>query len=121
VPLRPKWRAHHYAAVRIIGPRTLREFVESKAGHKDQAALKASLNAWFNEVRKANWRSTADVKRLYASAEYRVGRAHCLQTSRETTTRRVSRLREHIVWIKWIGAHKQYDRISAKEVKRGAP
>jgi len=54
--------------VRIVARRTLREFVESRTGHKDQAALKAALDAWFDEVRKANWTSTADVKRLYASA-----------------------------------------------------
>ncbi len=54
--------------MRIVASRTLREFVESRTGHKDQAALKAALDAWFDEVRKANWTSTADVKRLYASA-----------------------------------------------------
>lgn len=54
--------------MRIIARRTLREFVESRAGHKDQAALKAAVDAWFDEVRKADWKSTADVKRHYASA-----------------------------------------------------
>lgn len=54
--------------MRIVARRTRREFVESRTGHKDQAALKAALDAWFDEVRKANWTSTADVKRLYASA-----------------------------------------------------
>ena len=54
--------------MRIVARRTLRVFVESRTGHKDQAALKAALDAWFDEVRKANWTSTADVKRLYASA-----------------------------------------------------
>ncbi|HEX4077909.1 MAG TPA: type II toxin-antitoxin system HigB family toxin [Rhizomicrobium sp.] len=54
--------------MRIIARRTLREFVISLAGHKDQPAVKAALNAWFDEVRKARWRSTAEVKRSYASA-----------------------------------------------------
>ena len=54
--------------MRIIARRTLREFVDSRAGHKDQTALKAALDAWFDEVRKARWTSTADVKRLYATA-----------------------------------------------------
>jgi len=39
--------------MRVIARRTLREFVESRAGHKDQAALKGALEAWFDEVRKA--------------------------------------------------------------------
>jgi mRNA interferase HigB len=54
--------------MRVIARRTLREFLQSRAGHKDHAALKAALEAWFDEVRKARWKSTADVKRLYATA-----------------------------------------------------
>jgi mRNA interferase HigB len=54
--------------MRIIARRTLREFVASCTGQKDQRALKVALDAWFEEVRKAHWSSTADVKRLYASA-----------------------------------------------------
>jgi mRNA interferase HigB len=109
--------AHEYGRVRIIATRTLRECVESRAGHKDQAALKVSLDAWFKEVREANWRSTADVKRLYVSAERIVfnikGNDYRLVVSVDFEKR--------IVWIKWIGAHKQYDRIRTKEVKHGAP
>jgi mRNA interferase HigB len=54
--------------MRIIARRTLREFVTARAGHKDQPALKAALDAWSDEVRKARWRSTIDVRRLYATA-----------------------------------------------------
>jgi mRNA interferase HigB len=36
--------------MRIIARRTLREFVDSLAGHKDQPAVKAALDAWFDEV-----------------------------------------------------------------------
>ena len=54
--------------MRIIARRTLREFVEALAGHQDQPAVKAALDAWFDEVRKARWRNTADVKRSYAAA-----------------------------------------------------
>jgi mRNA interferase HigB len=54
--------------MRIIVRRTLREFVRLRSGQKDQPALKAALDAWFDEVRKARWSSTADVKRSYATA-----------------------------------------------------
>ena len=54
--------------MRIIARRTLRDLLASRAGHKDQAALKAALDAWFDEVHKARWTSPADVKRLYATA-----------------------------------------------------
>jgi mRNA interferase HigB len=54
--------------MRIIARRTLREFVDSLAGHRDQSAVKAALDPWFAEVKRARWRNTADVKRLYATA-----------------------------------------------------
>jgi len=64
----PKMGACHLLRMRIIARRTLRQFVESRAGHRDQQTLKAALDAWFDEVRKAKWSNTAGVKRLYASA-----------------------------------------------------
>jgi mRNA interferase HigB len=54
--------------MRIIARRTLREFVDGLAGKKDQAAVKAALNAWFDEVSRATWKNTAEVKRRYATA-----------------------------------------------------
>jgi mRNA interferase HigB len=54
--------------MRIIARRTLKRFVDARAGQTDQAALKASLEAWFDEVRKARWESSADVKRRYRTA-----------------------------------------------------
>jgi len=44
--------------MRIIARRTLREFVERRKRHKDYTALKAALDAWFDEVKKARWLST---------------------------------------------------------------
>ncbi len=54
--------------MRIIARRTLREFVTGSAGHKGEPTLGSALDAWVDEVRRARWASTADVKRLYATA-----------------------------------------------------
>jgi len=54
--------------MRIIARRTLRQFVESLSTSKDRPAVKAALDAWFDEVSKATWKNTADVKRRYATA-----------------------------------------------------
>jgi mRNA interferase HigB len=54
--------------MRIIARRTLREFAEARARHRDQPALKAALDAWFYEVNKAEWKSSAEVKGSYATA-----------------------------------------------------
>ena len=54
--------------MRIIARRTLREFVDSRKGSRDYLALKAAVDAWFDEVKKARWTSTGSVKKLYATA-----------------------------------------------------
>ena len=54
--------------MRVIARRTLLAYVASLAGKKDQPAVKAALDAWFHEVRQANWRNAAEVKNLYARA-----------------------------------------------------
>ena len=54
--------------MRIIARRTLREFVESSKGRNDYAALKSAVDAWFDEVKKAKWTTTANIKGLYATA-----------------------------------------------------
>ena len=103
--------------MRIIARRTLREFVESRAGHKDQQALKAALDAWFDEVRKAKWSSTADVKRLHASASI-VSSDRIVFNIRGNAYRSVVAVdfEKGIVWIKWLGTHRDYDRIDVREV-----
>ena len=103
--------------MRIIARRTLLRFVDSLAGHKDQPAVKAALNAWFDEARKANWTSTADVKRRYATASI-VTAERIVFNIKGNSYRLVvaADFEKGIVWIKWVGTHKDYDRIDVTEV-----
>ena len=103
--------------MRIIARRTLHSFVESRAGYKDHAALKAAVDAWFEEVRKARWTSTAEVKRLYATASI-VTADRIVFNIKGNDYRLVVSVdfEKGIVWIKWIGTHKDYDKIDVKEV-----
>jgi mRNA interferase HigB len=108
--------------MRIIARRTLREFVESRAGHKDQAALKGALDAWFDEVHKATWTNTATVKHLYASASILTADRIVFNIKGNDYRLVVSvDFEKGIVWIKWIGTHKDYDRINVKEVEHEKP
>ena len=104
--------------MRIIARRTLRRFVESRAGHKDQAALAAALDSWFDEVRKASWRSTVDVKRRYASASI-ITAERVVFNIKGSSYRLVAAVdfEKGIVWIKWLGTHKDYDMIDVTEVE----
>lgn len=106
--------------MRIIARRTLREFVDSLAGHKDQPAVKAALDAWFDEVSKASWTSSADVKRRYATASI-VSAERIVFNIKGNDYRFVVAVdfEKGIVWIKWIGTHRAYDRIDVTTVKHG--
>jgi len=105
--------------MRIIARRTLSKFILSLAGHKDQKAVKTGLDAWFDEVKKARWTSMADdVKRLYATASI-VTAERIVFNVKGNAYRLVvaADFEKSIVWIKWIGSHKDYDRIDVREVK----
>lgn len=106
--------------MRIIARRTLRQFIDSLAGQKDQPAVKAALDAWFDEVSRADWKSSADVKRLYATASI-VSAERIVFNIKGNDYRLVVAVdfEKAIVWIKWIGTHKAYDRIDVTEIRHG--
>jgi mRNA interferase HigB len=106
--------------MRIIARRTLREFVERRRGYKDQAPLKAALEAWFDEVKKARWSGAADVKRSYATASI-ISADRIVFNIKGNDCRLVVAVdfEKSIVWIKWIGTHKDYDKIDVKKVEHG--
>ncbi len=106
--------------MRIIARRTLREFVDSLAGRKDQPAVKAALDAWFDEASKAAWKNTADVKRRYATASI-VNAERIVFNIKGNDYRLVVSIdfEKAIVWIKWIGTHEDYDKIDVTKVRYG--
>lgn len=106
--------------MRVISRRTLRGFVASLSGHRDQPAVKAALDAWFDEVKKARWASTAEVKQSYATASI-VSAERIVFNVKGNDYRLVVAVdfEKYIVWIKWIGTHKDYDRIDVKEINYG--
>ena len=106
--------------MRVIARRTLREFVEARLGREDQPALKAALDAWFSEVRNARWTSAADLKRSYRTASI-VTADRVVFNIKGNDYRLVVAIdfEKSIVWIKWIGSHRGYDRIDVRKVDHG--
>jgi mRNA interferase HigB len=104
--------------MRVTSRRTLRLFVEGLAGHKDHAAVKAALDAWFDEAKKARWQTSADVRRRYATASI-ISADRIVFNIKGNDYRLVVAIDfdRSIVWIKWIGTHKEYDKIDVKKVK----
>lgn len=107
--------------MRIIARRTLREYVDQLADDKGQPAVKAALDAWFDEVSKAHWTSSADVKRLYATASI-VSAERIVFNIKGNDHRLIvaADFEKSIVWIKWIGTHQAYDKIDVKEIEHGS-
>ena len=98
----------------------MKEFVQSLSGKKDQLAVKAALDAWFDEASKATWKSTADVKRHYATASV-ISAERIVFNIKGNDYRLVVAVDfdKQIVWIKWIGTHNAYDKIDVSKVRYG--
>lgn len=84
--------------------------------------MKNALDAWCAEVQKAKCENTDDVRRNYTWASIisadRV--VFDVLTNRYRLVTAVD-FEKGIVWIKWIGTHKDYDKIDVKEVKYDKP
>lgn len=106
--------------MRIIARKTLVTFVQSLDGHKDHQAVKSALDAWFAEVRRASWASSADVKRLYTTANI-VTASRVVFNIRGNHYRLVVSINyaKQIVWINWVGNHQDYDEIDVRSVRHG--
>jgi mRNA interferase HigB len=106
--------------VRVIARRSLRRFVESLGGQKGQRAVKAALDAWFHEAQRATWRSPAEVKGSYATASI-VSGDRVVFNIKGNDYRLITAIdyRRQIVFIKWLGAHREYDKIDARTVDYG--
>jgi mRNA interferase HigB len=89
------------------------EFAEQREGQKDRRALKAALDAWFDEVRKACWTSTCDANERSPTASI-VSADRIVFNINGTDDRLVvaADFEKTVVWIKWIGTHKEYDRLA---------
>jgi mRNA interferase HigB len=100
--------------------RTLRQFAESLKGQQGERVVKAALDAWFREVQRAEWRSPAHVKRDVGAASI-VGNNRVVFNIKGNDYRLVTAInyRTQIVFIKWIGTHRDYDKIDVRTVKYG--
>ena len=108
--------------MRIIARRTLRDFVQWRVGHKDRPALKAALDAWFDEVRKTRWTQHGRCEAAIRHRERRVGRSDRVQYQRQRLSARGLRgFREGNRVDQWIGSHREYDSIDVKGVQHGRP
>jgi mRNA-degrading endonuclease HigB of HigAB toxin-antitoxin module len=94
--------------------------VPPPSNHGIEQRLSGSPQVSGSRVRRANWSSMADVKRLYASASI-VSSDRIVFKIRGNAYRLLAAVDfvKGILWIKWLGTHRDYDRIDVKEVNLG--
>ncbi len=100
--------------MRIIAKRTLVEFREKDPGFRDS---KGQLEAWYREAKSAAWRNPADVKKQYRSASV-VKSSRIVFNICGNKYRLVVKVNypAQIVFIRFIGTHKEYDDINVEEI-----
>ena len=95
----------------VISKRTLIEFYEK------HPQAKIPLEVWHLDVRKADWKSPDDIKKMYSTASFLEDNRVVFNIKGNTYRLivHIDYLRK-IVRVKFIGTHAQYDKINAKEV-----
>lgn len=95
----------------VISKRTLIEF------YQKHPQAKAPIEAWHGEARKAQWRTTEDIKKDYNSASF-LKDNRVVFNIKGNDYRLVVHIdyKRHIVRIKFIGTHAEYDKINAEEI-----
>lgn len=97
--------------MRVIAKRILREYWEQNPGAAQQLA------SWYREATKANWKNPNEIKAQYTSASI-------LKNSRVVFNICGNKYRLIVevnfprkwVFIRFIGTHKEYDKIDANNI-----
>ncbi|CAM2157882.1 mRNA interferase HigB [Paraburkholderia tropica] len=98
--------------MKVIAKRVLLKFCDR------HPMARQSLLAWHEEAVKAGWMTPQDIKARYASASF-VGRNRVIFNIKGNDYRLIVAVayRIGVVYIKFIGAHGEYDRIDAETVE----
>jgi mRNA interferase HigB len=97
--------------MRVIALKTLRDFWEKHP----QAEI--PLRAWYALASRADWRNPADIKAAYRNASF-LANNRVVFNIKGNDYRLVVAMRydKGIIFVRFVGAHREYDRINAEEV-----
>lgn len=97
--------------MRVIAKKVLREFWLS---HND---CEQQLKAWFREAENGVWNMPADIKKQYPSASF-LANNRVVFNIKGNNYRLIVRINYdyHMVWIRFIGTHAEYDRVDADKI-----
>ncbi len=99
--------------MRIIAFRTLREFFEKQ----EYSDSEVSLRAWYHEAKSAEWKNSNDLKYQFKNASI-IGNNRVVFNIKGNKYRLVVAVDYDFqaLFIRFIGTHKQYDKIDAKTI-----
>jgi len=97
--------------MRVIALKTLRDFWEKHP----QAEI--PLRAWYALASRADWRNPADIKAAYRNAGF-LANNRVVFNIKGNDYRLVvaARYDKGIMFVRFVGVHREYDRINAEEV-----
>jgi len=97
--------------MRIISIKRMREFWEK---HRD---AEQPIKAWYEEAKKASWKTPAEIKLQYRSASF-LANNRVVFNIRGNKYRLVIALKYdfQICYIRFMGTHSEYDKIDAAEI-----
>ena len=100
--------------MRIIAKRTLREFWESNPKHNE---ARAPLEAWHEEVVKADWENPQQVKSQFRNASI-LKDSRVVFNIKGNNYRLIAKINYpyRVVYIRFVGTHQQYDDIDVEAV-----
>lgn len=99
--------------MRVISVKKLKDFWSASA-YRDSAQ---SLRAWYAEAKKGNWSSPHEIKLAYGTAST-IGNERIVFNICGNKYRLVVAVKYEfkIFYIRFVGTHRQYDEIDAKEI-----
>ena len=99
--------------MRIIARRTLQAFWEDPR-YRD---AEQPLRAWFTEVKRAEWRTPADIKAAHRSASFLANNRVVFNIAGKKYRLVVAvKYTAQIVFVRFVGTHARYDAIDAEGV-----
>lgn len=85
--------------------------------YSDHAMSKTALEVWYKKVSKSSWENLNDLKQDYLRADY-VGNNRVVFSIKGNNYRLIAIIIyvSQKVYIRWIGAHSEYNKIDAKNI-----
>lgn len=100
-----------YLLMRVIAVKTLKLYAKKKK------EAEQSLFAWYEEACKADWKTPNELKTLFRNASV-ITDKRVVFNIHGNKYRLIADIeyRLQIIFIVWIGTHKEYDNVDAKKI-----